>query len=201
MIIRALTITAAAIALSGCISLFPKAEPVTLYKLTIAPPPPPASSTTTSVVLRGPTAFTRIGSSDRIVTMIGAETATVAAARWAAPANVMFDEALVTAFDGVSSRLITRGDVAPADQILRVEVRSFEARYVNGLESAPTIVVEARASLIGVRDRTQSGARTFHVEQPASDNRVSAIVDAFNAATTKATTDIAKWTESQAPRR
>jgi len=198
MMIRAVLLTAAAISLSGCISLFPKADPVTLYKLQ-ANTGAPSVEPTGAVILRSPTAFTRLGSGDRILTMNGAERATIAGARWAAPASVMFDEALISAFDTVSSRLVTRGDATPADQILRVEVRTFEARYVGGMGAAPAVVVEARATLTNMRDRTQAYTRAFKAEQPATDNRVGAIVDAYNGATSKVVTDIAQWAQSNAP--
>lgn len=199
--VRTALLTLAAVALSGCISLFPKAEPASTYKLTVTLPETATPPGTGAVILRAPTAFTRLGASDKILTIVGSETATIAGARWAAPASVMFDEALVSAFDATSARMVTRGDIAPADMVLRVEVRSFEARYLQGSGSAPTVVVEARASLTNLRDRTASGTRAFRASQLASDNRVSAIVDAYNAATSQVVTEIARWTESQAPAR
>ena len=201
MMVRAVLLSFAAVALSGCISLFPKAEPASTYKLNVTVASPSANPGTGAIVLRAPTAFTRLGASDKILTIIGSETATIAGARWAAPASIMFDEALVAAFDATSTRLVTRGDVAPADMVLRVEVRSFEARYLAGAGAAPTVVVEARASLTNMRDRTASGTRAFRVSQAATDNRVSAIVDAYNAATSQVVSEIARWTESQAPAR
>lgn len=201
MMVRTALLTLAAVALSGCISLFPKAEPSSTYKLSVTLPETATAPGTGAIVLRAPTSFTRLGASDKILTIVGSETATIAGARWAAPASVMFDEALVSAFDATSTRLVTRGDVAPADMVLRVEVRSFEARYLNGSGVAPTVVVEARASLTNLHERTASGTRAFRASQPAADNRVSAIVDAYNTATSQVVMDIARWTESQAPAR
>lgn len=201
MIKRAL-ILAATIGLSGCVSLFPKADPATLYKLTgatvasIAPSGPAAST-----VLKAPTAFTRVGASDRILTTAGTQTAYLAGARWAAPAQVMFDEALASAFTSAAPavRLVTRGEVTPVDQVLRVDVRTFEAQYRSGRKSAPIVVVEARASLVSLRDRAPAGDQVFRAEAPAASNRVGSIVSAFDIATAKVLGDIARWTESQAP--
>jgi cholesterol transport system auxiliary component len=194
-------IVAAAVGLSGCISLFPKAKPLNTYKLTAAVPAPSANAATGAVVLRSPTVFTTAASGDRILTVTGAEAATIAGARWVAPASQMFDEALSAAFASTSTRLTIRGDVTPADQVLRVEVRTFETRYAGGEGAAPTVVIEARASLTDLRNRTASASREFRAEQVASENRVGPIVDAYNAATTQIVTEIARWTESQAPTR
>jgi len=202
MTIRALPLLlTAAIGLSGCISLFPKAEPLTTYKLTVNTPAPSATAGTGAVVLKSTTLFTRSAAADRLLTINGPEAATIAGARWVAPASVMFDEALSAAFASTPTRLISRGDITPADQIIRVEVRTFEARYLNGADAAPTVVIEARASLTNLRDRGASFSREFRSEQPASDNRVGAIVDSYNAAATQVVTDIAKWVESQPPAR
>jgi cholesterol transport system auxiliary component len=200
--IRAIPLLAvAAIGLSGCISLFPKAEPLTTYKLSVNTPAPSATAGTGAVVLKSTTLFPRAAAADRILTVSGPEAATIAGARWVAPASVMFDEALSAAFASTTTRLTTRGDITPADQIMRIEVRTFEARYLGGEGAAPTVVIEARAGLTNIRDRQASTSREFRAEQAAADNRVGAIVDAYNAATTQLVTDIARWTESQAPAR
>jgi cholesterol transport system auxiliary component len=199
--IKRLLILAAAIGLSGCISLFPKAEPATLYKLTAATGASAvAAEPARATVLKAPTAFTRVGSTDRILTTRGAESAFLADARWAAPAQVMFDEALVSAFTAAAPgvRLVTRGEATAADQILRVEVRTFEAQYRGGKRRAPTVVVEARASLTNLRNRTPAGDQIFRAEAPASANRVGAVVSAFDVATAKVLGDIARWAEAQA---
>lgn len=201
MIARAALLALAAVSLSGCISLFPKAEPLTTYKLTANVGQPAANAGTGAVVLRSPTVFTRTASSDKILTVTGAEAANIAGARWVAPASNMFDDAVAAAFETTPVRLISRGDITPADQVLRIEVRNFETRYLNGPESAPTVVIEGRASLTTLGTPMTSSSHAFRAEQAATENRVSAIVDAYNAATTRVVTDIARWTESQAPAR
>lgn len=200
MMIRAIPLlAAAAIGLSGCISLFPKAEPLTTYKLSVNTPAPSATAGTGAVVLKSTTIFTRAAATDRLLTVTGAEAATIAGARWVAPASAMFDEALSSAFASTPTRLITRGDITPADQIIRVEVRTFEARYLNGAAAAPTVVIEARASLTNLRGGAVSVSKEFRSEQPAADNRVGAIVDSYNTGATQVVTDIAKWVETQPP--
>lgn len=181
----AMAVSAAALlSLGGCISLFPKSEPAQLYRFGQSSAAPAQAGERTYNLSRAATTFNRAALSDRILTVSGSETAYIAGSRWVSPAVVLFDEALVRAFDAGSgcTRLLTRGDPAVPDALLRVEVRNFEARYLDGPEAAPTAVVDARATLVSARDRTVMAERAFHAEQRASENRVSAIVAAMDAA-------------------
>lgn len=200
----------AAIGLSGCVSLFPKSEPVTLYKLAIPAGSTPASPTPAErpvSILLGPLAFTRPASGDRILTTNGQEAAFVGGARWAAPAPIMFQEALSAAFNqtpGLS--LSIRGSAVPSDFILRVDISTFEAQYSGQgpltapgkkkqpVLGAPTAVVEAHVTLLNLRDKAEVSDMTFRETKPAADNRVTAIVSAYDDATEKLIHDIVAWT-------
>jgi cholesterol transport system auxiliary component len=193
---------AGSLALGGCISLFPKGKPAQLYKLTAPPARTDTVARPTYTVLRAPTAFTRAAASDRILTSTGAQTAYIAEARWAAPASIMFDEALSAAFasEAPTVRLATRGDVTPADGVIRIEVRTFEAQYRAGQGAPPVVVVEAHATLSDLRARKPVADQTFRAEELASENRVGPIVAAFDAATAKVLGDIARFASAQAPK-
>ena len=90
-------------------------------------------------------------------------------------------------------RLASLGEPGRPDYVLGLEVMSFEARYVNGAGTAPTVVVRVRASLSNARTRTPAGARIFSAEVPASDNRVTAIVAAYDQATAQVLTEMRQW--------
>lgn len=77
-------------------------------------------------------------------------------------------------------------------------MRVFEAQYRNGPESAPTAVVEARATLISVSDRNVAATRIFRVEQPASDNRTGPIVEAYDTAVDQLLSQLVGWTAQTA---
>jgi cholesterol transport system auxiliary component len=200
-----------AVGLSGCVSLFPKSEAVTLYKLALPPGPPasqPAQAGPTASVLLGPLAFTRPAAGDRILTTNGLETAFVGGARWVAPAPIMFQEALSTAFDQTPGlNLATRGEAVASDFVLRVEIRTFEAQYTGQgpltaqgkkgkqpVLSAPTAVVEAHVTLLNLREKAEVSDMTFREAKPAADNRVTAIVNAYDDATASVIHDIVGWT-------
>lgn len=199
---KALAVTALALSLSGCISVFPKAKPASLYRFgesdVSVPKGPPGAM---FGVLKAPSAFTRAAAGDRILTSSNGEVAYIADARWVSPAFVLFEEAVARAFqnDPGRARLIGRGEVAKADLVLRLEVRTFEADYVNGPKAAPEVVVRVRGVLNRNTDRALVGDQVFEARVKAADNRVSAIVPAFDQATAKVLGDVVAWTNAAGP--
>lgn len=188
-------VAALAVNLAGCVSLFPKAKPSQLYSFKSAVAQAASSSQAPAVsVLRAPTTFTREGSSDRILTRTGTQAAYIAEARWSAPAAVLFDEAMSAAFDASTIRLATRGEPAPTDAVLRLEVRTFEANYRDGATAAPTAIVEARGTLISVKTRNVIATRMFRAEHKAGDNRTGPIVEAYDAAVADLMNQLVRWT-------
>lgn len=199
---KALAVTALALSLSGCISVFPKAKPASLYRFgesdVSVPKGPPGAM---FGVLKAPSAFTRAAAGDRILTSSNGEVAYIADARWVSPAFVLFEEAVARAFqnDPGRARLIGRGEVAKADLVLRLEVRTFEADYVDGPKAAPEVVVRVRGVLNRNTDRALVGDQVFEARVKAADNRVSAIVPAFDQATAKVLGDVVAWTNAAGP--
>lgn len=199
---RVLAATALVASLSGCISVFPKAKPASLYRFGEAevsvPKGPPGAM---FGVLKTTSAFTRAAAGDRILTSTNGEVAYIAGARWVSPAFVLFEEAVARAFenDPGRARLIGRGEVAKADLMLRLEVRAFEADYNNGPKAAPEVVVRVRAVLNRSQDRALVGDQMFEAKVKAADNRVSAIVAAFDQATAKVLSDVVAWVNAAGP--
>lgn len=196
LIPRALAVAAVALALSGCISLFPKAKPVGLYRFGTEPVaaakgPPGALFG----VFKASTVFTRAAAGDRLLTITNGEAAYIADARWVSPASVLFDEAVARAFeaDPGRARLIGRGEVAKADLVLRLEVRSFETVYVNGPKAAPEVLVQVRGVINRNQDRALVGDQIFEARVKASTNRVGSIVKAYDEATAQVLTQTTGW--------
>lgn len=199
--LRALSLFAVAVALSGCISLFPKQDPAQLYRFdgADAAPASAAQSGAGFGVFRGRIGFQAEAAGDRLLSVVGNETAYIGESRWVAPASVLFDAAVSRAFDGNSgpARLVTRGELGRAEYGLRLDVRRFEAVYDQGREAAPEVVVEVRAVLSGFRDRNLAGERVFDARVRAGDNRVGAIVNAFDAAVGEVLGEIVAWTNGR----
>lgn len=199
--VKTLAVVLAAMSASACVSLLPKSDPAVLYRFDVDPVGGEAQATANPVgLLKPPARFPQASAGDRILTVTGGQAAYIAAARWVAPANVLFDEAVARGFDGNpgAARLVTRGEVARADMALRLDVRTFETVYDGGPEAAPLVVIRVRAALTRANDRSLVGERMFEQTVRAGDNRVSAIVAAYDQAVTTIVRDLVAWTNQAA---
>lgn len=194
--------TAAAVVLSGC-ALLSTPDPVQTYRF--GGPAAAVSATEgradlSEVNLRR-VQFPEAVEGDRILGVTGTETAYIAGARWVSPAADLYMESLENAFAAQADRvrLIGSRELIRGERSLDIDIRAFEARYpAPGL--APTVVVTARARLLALPERTVAAERTFTVQQPAAANRVSAIVEAFDAATRDLNGQIVAWTDQSVRR-
>ena len=193
--LKSLLVVGAAVGLSGCISVFPKAPPPQMYRFGAATTAAVATAPATARIARTPTAFTRPAAGDRMLTVNGQEIAYIAEARWVAPAALMFDDAVEHAFDSRESgpRLVTRGDLQTADMALRLDVDTFETRYLSGTDAAPTVVLSMTATLVRVRDRAVMGEKVFTAEKRAYANRVGAIAEAYDEAVKEGLDGMTDW--------
>lgn len=177
--------------LSGCVSLLPKQDPVQLYTFVARPNRMECPTAYPIAIGLRPVQFSRVARTDGLVTRSGARIANIAGARWAAPADLLFEEALKNAFDGCRFVLTSRAPLADGGQ-LSVDVSSFEAAY-DSPQAAPEIIIVATVSL-AARGRSTAPVRTFRVTRRASDNRIHAIASAYTLAMTDLAGEIAAWT-------
>jgi cholesterol transport system auxiliary component len=196
--LRVLSLTALAVSLSACISLFPKSDPSQLYRFDGAAPPAAGEAPAPSArfgVTRANGSFVQSAASDRILTVDGDQVAYIAESRWVSPAAVLFNEAMTRAFDANTgaARLMSRGERGRADYFMRVDVTRFEAVYDRGTKAAPEIAVTLRVALVRA-DRTLAGSTLIEANVRAADNRVSAIVAAFDQAVGQALGELIAWT-------
>lgn len=199
-LIRPIAVTLAAMALSAC-ALLATPEPVQTYRFGEAAPAASAAlsvASPTEVTLRR-VEFPQAVEGDRLLGVTGTETAYIAGARWVSPAADLYMASIENAFTAQATRvrLIGPRELIRARRSLDIDVRSFEARY-EAPGRAPTIVVTARARLLALPDRTVAAEQVFTIEQPATANRVSAIVEAFDIATRDLNTRIVAWTDASA---
>ena len=198
---RGAMLVAAASVLAGCISLFPKTDPAQLYRFgattpqlqEIAPGEPSFG------VLLMATGFDRAAASDRILTVTGTHAAYIKDARWVTSSVALFDSAVQRTFDADQgpARLVDRAEIARIDYVLKLDVRTFEARYDRGQAVAPTIVVEVHAALDRTHDRTVVGDQSFKASVTASENRVGAIVEAFDQAVARVLGEVVAWVDAR----
>lgn len=196
--IRVLTVMAATAVLGGC-ALLSTPDPVQLYRFgggTITTGAAPVGAT--QVQMRR-IEMVEAAQGDRILTLTGAEAAYLQGARWVSPAEQLYSDSLEAAFasQSTSVRLIGLRELTPATRTLDVDVPTFEARYASA-GAAPVVVIEARARLLRLPERTVVAEERFHVEVPASENRVGPIVAAFQSGVDDLNGQIVDWTESNA---
>lgn len=201
-LLRPLALLAVAASVSACVSLFPEAEPAQLYRFDGRPPAggpsAPAAAAEQFGVVRAGSGFVQAAAGDRLLTVTNNQIAYIAESRWVSPASTLFNEALARAFDANTgaARLMSRGEVGKAEYSLRVDVTRFEAVYDRGHKSAPNIAVDLRVTLVAA-DRTLAGSKLIHTEVRAGDNRVSAIVAAFDQAVGQALGQLVDWTNAR----
>ena len=199
-LVRAAVLASAALALGAC-ALLGGGEKSTLYRFgqttsAEAPAAPPAGQVG---VFKAGGLFQREAAGDRILTVTDGKVAYVAETRWVTAASVLWDQALTAAFDADPGRvrLMGRGETGSADYILRTDVRNFEAHYDRGPKAGPTVLVRVRAVMTRGAGGP-AGERVFEARQTASDNRVGAIVAAYDEAVKAVLTEVVAWTNEQA---
>jgi len=191
---KSLIVALMLVPLGACISLFPKSKPAQLYRFEVAAVETTQANAPVGVLL-SPIDFQAASASDRVLTTTGGEAAYVKDARWVSPAAVLFEEAVVRAFQGGPARLVQRGDVAQAQYALKLEVQTFETRYASE-GSAPQVVMAVHALLSRNNDRTVVGDRIFTATAQASDNRMGGIVPAYDQALGDVLGQLTGWVNS-----
>jgi len=187
----------AALMLSGCGGLLGGRGKADLYRFGGAVVPAdgqPSASVTQPVLVFFPgSSFPPAIEGDRILTVTGAQARYIAGARWISPASDLFDAAIVAELERVSPtvRIIRAGAIPSAEYVLIIDVRHFEASYARGAELPPDVIVAARAKLIRRSDRSIVAEWPVSHSEPSQDNRVSAIVAAFERSTASVTGQIA----------
>ena len=189
-------LSALTLALCACVSVFPRATPVQLYRFGYGDGPVSVATVAAEPVMGvSQTAFDPGAATDRILTVSGQSAAYIHGARWIAPAPVLFDEALARAFQAPGAPVMARrGDTVVARYSLALDVQTFEARYDQGPEAPPEVIVQIRAVLIRNDTRQPVAERTLSSVQRASDNRIGPIVQAYDRATRDGLVQLVAWT-------
>ena len=198
-LIRPIAATVALMTLSAC-ALLSTPDPVQTYRFGGGAASSAASlvASPVQVTLRR-VEFPEAVEGDKLLAVTGTEAAYIAGARWVSPAADLYMESIENAFAARATRvrLIGPRELTRGQRSLDIDIRSFEARY-DAPGAIPTIVVAARARLLALPERTVLAERVFTVEQRPDENRVSAIVNAFDVATRDLNTQIVAWTDANA---
>ena len=115
-----------------------------------------------------------------------------AASRWPDALPVVVERLVVDALRQHGAWSVVHDAAAPfaADQLLRVTVRRFDAEYV-AAGGPPTVRVVLDATIARRGDRAVLAAFTAEASSAASEDRMSAIIAAFERATGSALSQVA----------
>jgi cholesterol transport system auxiliary component len=114
-----------------------------------------------------------------------------AGARWSGPLAEVLQDLAVQEFRAHANLRSVSGDasVFASAYWLEIEVTDFQAEYASAA-AAPTVRVHFLARLGGSGDRRILGQFEANAQQPAAENRLSAIVDAYAHAADAASREI-----------
>lgn len=112
-------------------------------------------------------------------------------ARWSGPTSEALQDAAVQAFRSRGNLRTVSGDASAFASAywLEIEVTDFQAEYT-AAAAAPTVHVHLEARVGNSGDRRVIGQSEATIRQPAVENRLTAIVDAYARATEAALAQI-----------
>ena len=172
-----------AICLAACTgSLFQsKAAPPTIYLLSAAAPAAAAGGAAIPIDLTVLKPRVRTGlETDRIAALYPDRRLDYFAdARWSGPLGEVVQDLAVQEFHSHASLRTVSGDASVFGSAywLEIEVTDFQAEYTSA--AAPTVRVQLLARIGSSVDRHIIGQFAATAQQPAAENRLTAIVDAY----------------------
>jgi cholesterol transport system auxiliary component len=127
------------------------------------------------------------------------------AARWAESAPQMLQQNLVSALSATAQfggGVMTAPARVPTELLLDVELRRFEV-ITAGADAAssgaaPVVLVQVQASLVDSRRAARVTSFVSEASVPATENRLSAVVAAFDRANAQVVSDIAARVQAAA---
>jgi ABC-type uncharacterized transport system auxiliary subunit len=187
----AAALAAGAVALCGCTgSLFKsKAPPQSVYLLTVAPASGDRAEIPSDLTILRPTVRPGLDTSLIAALYPDRRLEHFAGARWSAPLDEVMQDLAMQAFRADARMQNVHTDVSAfgTGYWLELEVADFQAEYTDAAGPAPpTIHVRLEARLGASGDRHVLGQFEAEVRESAADNRLTAIVDAYDRAASAA---------------
>jgi cholesterol transport system auxiliary component len=184
----------AAIGLAACTgSLFQsKAAPPTIYMLSVGAPAPSVSAIPIDLAVLKPKLRPGLESDRIAVRYPDRHLDYFAGARWSGPLGEVLQDLAVQELRSRADLRTVSGDasVFASAYWLEIEVLDFQAEYTSAA-AAPTVRVQLLARLGGSGDRRILAQFEASAQQPASENRLTAIVGAYELAADAAFAQIA----------
>jgi len=204
--------SAVALLLGGCAGSLLKSDAAApdTFRLGVATTMAPAATATSStaglaIAVARPRAAAAIDTDRIAVHSAGNRFDYYSAARWAESAPQMLQQNLVSALAATAQfggGVMTAPARVPTELLLDVELRRFEV-VTAGADAAssgaaPVVHVQVQASLLDSRRAARVTSFVSEASVPASENRLSAVVDAFERANAQVVSDIAARVQAAA---
>jgi cholesterol transport system auxiliary component len=198
MKLKVLPLVSWLLALTGCSGVFDSSLPSPqAYILRLPPRAQPAvdAAAAGSLLVQRPLAGPGLESERIALLRSDRRFDFYAASRWAAPAPDLLESVLVDALrqSGLFSSVFDDSAPYAPHYNLRVAVRRFEADYTSGART-PTVYVVLDCTLGRHRDRNLLASFTAQGSALANDDRLSAVVAAFETATAAAVGELERAT-------
>jgi len=199
MTMRTTLILSGALTITGCSGVFESnlaAQQAYVLRLPQAPVPESASGAG-SVLVQRPEASPGLGSERIALLRSDQRFDFYAASRWAAPAPDIIESVMIDTLRATGSFAAVFDDSAPfaPRYSLRCTLRRFEADYTKG-DRAPTVFVVLDCTLGRHRDRELLASFTAQGSAPAAEDRLNAVVAAFEVATATAMAELGRSASS-----
>jgi cholesterol transport system auxiliary component len=181
-------------ALCGCSGLLRSdAKPVQIYTLSAAPASPggggePTSALNVSLRVAHPLAGPGLDSAQIVLLEPDHRMDVYAASAWAADAPALIESLASQTLraSGEWSSVEDAESPFPADYLLQISIRHFEADYGDGSDAPPTVHVTLDCTLGAEDARSIAASFAASGSAVASANRLSEVVAAFQQATDQA---------------
>lgn len=175
--------------LAGCGGLRSDAAADRIYVLHPAAEAVPATPLPGLLMVPRPAVQPGLDTNRIALTRAGNELDYYALSRWSGSLPQVLGAFAVQSLDGAFVTVVgAQRGAGPAGHELLLTVRHFEAEYGPG--GAPQVHVALDCLLVATAPRRVLGSCSAEVREPAGDNRMSAIVTAFERATQKAMQEV-----------
>lgn len=195
--LRLAALVLAGSALAGCSNVLRSDAPaVQAYYLRAAPAAPAAGTPAAgSLQVSRPLPGPGLGSDAIVVVQPDRRLDSYSASRWAAPLPDVVESLALETFRGRGelATVVDSRSAFPAEWLLQVRIRRFDAEYAS-TGAAPRVVVALDCTLGRRADREVVAAFSAEGSAQASDNRLGAVVAAFESAANAALADVAART-------
>jgi cholesterol transport system auxiliary component len=190
---RLLCASCALLSLSACGSLLGGGDKAVLYRLGGDIPPAQAAPAGELPVRVARPILPSGAEGERILAISGREAAHLAGSRWVGPAPDLLRETIAAAVARAGGPAYALNGGGSPKFLLSTGFTHFAAYYDGGPEQPPVVRIAAQTELRRAGNDQPIAVALHSAEQRASDNRVSAITEAFDAASLQISGDIAAW--------